>query len=255
MKNGLGVPQNIVLFGGTSDIGCEIVRQMIQPGVANIVLVSRDIESAETRWSSLLGDDSQVNIHHVRFDGADASSMVEVVNEIVDEVGDLDVVVVAHALLGSEVDFLKDPVAAASVASVNYGATMVLLLALGERMKQQGYGRLCLLSSVAGMRVRWSNAVYGSTKAGIDGFALALDGELRRYGASLLVVRPGFVSTKMTAGMKNAPLSTTAEAVASATVKAIRGNGTVLWTPAAFRFIFGLFRLLPEALWRRLPLG
>jgi len=255
MKNGLGVPQNIVLFGGTSDIGCEIVRQLIQPGVANIVLVSRDIEAAETRWNGLLNDDNQVNVHHVRFDGADANGMVDVVNGIVDDIGDLDVVVVAHAVLGSESDFLKDPVAAASVASINYGATMVLLLALGERMKQQGYGRLCLLSSVAGMRVRWSNAVYGSSKAGIDGFALALDGELRQYGASLLVVRPGFVSTKMTAGMKKALLSTTADAVASVTVKAIRGNGSVLWTPAAFRFIFGVFRLLPEAIWRRLPLG
>jgi decaprenylphospho-beta-D-erythro-pentofuranosid-2-ulose 2-reductase len=255
MKNGLGVPQNIVLFGGTSDIGCEIVRRMIQPGVANIVLVSRDIDSAETRWNTLLGDESQVNVHHVRFDGADAGSMVDVVKGIVDEVGDIDVVVVAHALLGSDSDFLKDPVAAASVTTVNFGATMVLLLALGERMKQQGYGRICLLSSVAGMRVRWSNAVYGSTKAGIDGFALALDGELRRHGASLLVVRPGFVSTKMTAGMKKAPLATTPEAVASATVKAIGGNGTVLWTPSAFRFIFGVFRLLPESLWRRLPLG
>ncbi len=255
MKNGLGVPQNIVLFGGTSDIGCEIVRQMIQPGVANIVVVSRDIDSAERRWNALLGDDSHINLHHVRFDGADATSMVDVVNGIVDEVGDLDVVVVAHALLGAESDFLKDPVAAASVATVNFGATMVLLLALGERMKQQGYGRICLLSSVAGMRVRWSNAVYGSTKAGIDGFAVALDGELRRHGASLLVVRPGFVTTKMTAGMKKAPLSSTPEAVASSTVKAIRGNGTVLWTPTAFRLIFGVFRLLPEALWRRLPLG
>ena len=255
MKNGLGVPQNIVLFGGTSDIGCEIVRQMIQPGVANVVLVSRDIDNAATRWGNIVDESSDVSVHHVRFDGGDASSMVSVVKEVIDEVGDLDIVVVAHALLGSDVDFLASPLEAATVANVNYTATMVLLLALGERMKQQGYGRICLLSSVAGARVRWSNAVYGSTKAGIDGFALALDGELRRHGASLLVVRPGFVTTKMTAGLKKAPLSSTPEAVANAAVKAIRGNGSVLWTPAVFRVLFALFRLLPEAVWRRLPLG
>lgn len=255
MKNGLGVPQNIVLFGATSDIGCEIVQQMIQPGVANVVLVSRNIEAAESRWATVLGEDPQVNVHHVRFDGGDADSMVEVVNGIIDEVGDLDVVVVAHALLGSETDFLQNPVAAASIAAVNYSATVVLLLAVGEQMKKQGYGRLCLLSSVAGVRVRWSNAVYGSSKAGVDAFALALDGEMRRFGASLLVVRPGFVTTKMTAGLKKAPLATTTAVVASETVKAIRGNGSILWTPKAFKFIFGVFRLLPEALWRRLPLG
>ncbi len=255
MKNGLGVSQNIVLFGGTSDIGCEIVSQMIQPGVANVVLVSRDIDAASARWANIMPDTSDVNVHHVRFDGQDADAMVDVVAEIVDEIGDLDVVVVAHALLGADVNFLRSPREAAVVANVNYGATMVLLLALGERMRQQGYGRICLLSSVAGARVRWSNAVYGSTKAGIDQFALALDGELRRHGASLLVVRPGFVTTKMTAGMKKAPLSTTPDVVAKATVKAIRGTGSVLWTPAAFRVIFALFRLLPESIWRRLPLG
>ena len=112
-----------------------------------------------------------------------------------------------------------------------------------------------MLSSVAGERVRKANFVYGSSKAGLDGFAQGLGDALVGSGASVLVVRPGFVFTRMTEGMKAAPLATTADAVAAATVKALHSGRRTVWVPGTLRPVFSAFRHLPGPVWRRLPMG
>ena len=110
-----------------------------------------------------------------------------------------------------------------------------------------------VLSSVAGERVRRANFIYGSSKAGLDGFAQGLGDALQGTGARVLIVRPGFVRTKMTAGMPAAPMSTTPEAVAAATAKALAAGRDVVWVPASLRLAFAGFRHLPRVVWRRLP--
>lgn len=254
MKNGVGVAQNIVLFGGTSDIGQAILRRVVKPGVSRVVLVSRNIDQAETLTSSLADRFADVEFHHIRFDAADASSMNDVVTAVTEEIGDIDVAIVAQGILNEGVDYYANPSALIDMASVNFTATMTLLYSLARQMKSQGYGKVVLLSSVAGERVRKGNPAYGATKAGIDGFALALDHELDGTGASLLVVRPGFVSTKMTAGMKKAPFSTDADSVAVIVEKALASNKKIVWAPGVLRWMFLILKNLPLPIWRRLPL-
>jgi decaprenylphospho-beta-D-erythro-pentofuranosid-2-ulose 2-reductase len=140
------------------------------------------------------------------------------------------------------------------MANVNFTGTMTLMYSLASRLKAQGYGKIVLLSSVAGERVRKGNPAYGATKAGIDGFALALDHELVGSGASVLVVRPGFVTTKMTLGMKKAPFSTDAEAVAVAVERGIAADKKVVWAPGLLRWLFLILKNVPLPVWRRLPL-
>lgn len=253
MKNGVGVAQNIVLFGGTSEIGLEIVRQLVVPGTARLVLVSRDPEAAERAAHDIVESAPDIEVHHVRFDAGDVAGMPHVVAEVVAAVGDIDIAVVAQGVLREGHDYFADPAAVAEVIGVNMTGTVALLYGLADRMRSQGYGKIVLLSSVAGARVRKSNPVYGASKAGVDGFALALDHELAGSGASILVVRPGFVSTKMTAGMKKAPFSTDARSVAQRTVAAMSTDKTVVWAPAILGPMFALLRSLPTALWRRLP--
>lgn len=254
MKNGVGVPQTIVLFGGTSEIGQAIVEKILQPGVARVVLVSRHLEAAEQSSAVWANKHPDVDIHHVRFDAADASSMADVVRSIVDEVGDVDIAVIATGLLNEGRDYYAEPSGLVEMANVNFTGTMTLMYALASLMRAQGYGKMVLLSSVAGERVRRGNPAYGATKAGIDGFALALDHELEGTGASILVVRPGFVTTKMTAGMKKAPFSTDAHAVASITARAISGNKKVVWAPPLLKWMFFVLKNLPLMVWRKLPL-
>ena len=254
MKNGVGVAQNIVLFGGTSDIGQAILQKVVKPGVSHVVLVSRDIDKAADTVEPLLEMHPDVEIHHVRFDAADALAMPHVVNEIVAEVGDIDIAVIAHGLLNEGVDNYSSPVGLIEMVNVNFTGTMALMYALASRMKSQGYGKMVLLSSVAGERVRKGNPAYGATKAGIDGFALALDHELVGTGASILVVRPGFVTTKMTSGMKKAPFSTNAENVAKIVEKGITSDSKVVWAPGILQWMFLILKNLPIIIWRRLPL-
>ncbi|CAB5051033.1 MAG: SDR family NAD(P)-dependent oxidoreductase [Actinobacteria bacterium] len=254
MKNGVGVAQNIVLFGGTSEIGQAIIHKVVKPGVSHVVLVSRDIDEAESQIADVAEKYSDLDIHHVKFDAADAASMVHVVAEVADEIGDIDVAVIAQGVLQEGVDYFANPEALVSVADVNFSATMVLMYALAARMRTQGYGKIVLLSSVAGERVRKGNPVYGATKAGIDGFALALDHELEGSGVSILVVRPGFVTTKMTKGMDKAPFSTDANGVASAVAKALNTSRKVIWVPGLLQYMFFVLKNLPISIWRRLPL-
>ncbi|MEN9791954.1 MAG: hypothetical protein RL330_32, partial [Actinomycetota bacterium] len=102
-------------------------------------------------------------------------------------------------------------------------------------------------------RPRRANPTYGATKAGIDGFALALDHALEGSGVRILVVRPGFVASKMTAGMPSAPFSTTPDRVAASVEKALSSSSPVVWTPGILRLVFAVLRALPTRVWRRLP--
>ena len=122
-------------------------------------------------------------------------------------------------------------------------------------MRTQGHGAIVMLSSVAGERVRKQNPVYGGTKAGIDGFAQGLGDGLAADGVHMLVVRPGFVHSAMTAGLKSAPFATTPEKVAEATAKGLRGRRRTVWAPGVLRFVFMALRHTPGPVWRRLPLG
>lgn len=110
-----------------------------------------------------------------------------------------------------------------------------------------------VFSSVAGIRVRRANYVYGSAKAGLDGFASGLADALHGTGVRLLIARPGFVIGRMTEGMTPAPLSVTPERVAAATARALVNGKRVVWIPWALRPMFVALRLLPRFVWRRMP--
>jgi len=161
---------------------------------------------------------------------------------------------VAFGLLGDPDRDWIDPDLALDLAEVNYVAPVHLGVLLGQRMRAQGHGRIVALSSVAGERVRRSNFVYGSTKAGLDGFYLGLGEALRGHGVGVLVVRPGFVRSKMTVGMKPAPLSVTPDDVAAATVEGVRRRREIVWVPGAMRGVMSGLRHLPRPVFRKLPI-
>lgn len=253
MNNGVGVPQSIVLFGGTSDIGIAILRKIVRPGVTRLVLVSRDVEAANRAVQPIVGDHPDLDVHHVSYDATDPNSTITAVADAVTHAGDIDLAVIAQGVLDDS-DFYGDPLSVVPMVQVNFTTTMVIMYALARKMRSQGYGKMVLLSSVAGERVRKANAAYGATKAGIDGFALALDHDLEGSGVSILVVRPGFVESKMTRGLKKVPFSSTPDQVASAVDKGLRSGSRIVWVPTILRPLFMIFRHLPTLVWRRLPL-
>jgi decaprenylphospho-beta-D-erythro-pentofuranosid-2-ulose 2-reductase len=253
VQNAFGQPQTIVLLGGTSDIGLAIARDLLSPVTRTIVLACRDVDAGEKVATTLRTEQMAVSVLH--FTAEDVESHGDLLAGIAAEHGDLDVVVLAFGMLGEGDATAADPLAAARLAQVNFTGAVSASLATVAQLRQQGHGTLVVMSSVAGERVRRGNFVYGSTKAGLDGFAQGLADWLTGSGVHVLIVRPGFVHSAMTRGLKAPPFSTTPDKVAAATVKALRARRRVVWTPGILRPIFIVFRHTPGAIWRRLPLG
>jgi len=164
------------------------------------------------------------------------------------------VVVVTFGVLGDQRAAEKDAAAALDVARTNYVGAVSVLLPIAERLREQGHGAIVVLSSVAGERGRRSNYVYGSSKAGLDVFCQGLADRLRPEGVRVLVVRPGFVRSKMTAHLDPVPLSTTPQAVATAVLDGLDRGSDVVWVPSTLRWVMLGLRHLPRALFRKLEI-
>jgi decaprenylphospho-beta-D-erythro-pentofuranosid-2-ulose 2-reductase len=253
VRNALGESQVILLLGGTSEIGQAIVRRLLSPATTTVVLACRAPEAARDFVEELHGC-GVGTVDVVRVDAGDAAGHPALIADVASRHGDLDVVIMAIGVLGRQADYDRDPAAAARSVTINFGGVVSLGLSVAARFREQGHGQLVVLSSVAGERVRKANFVYGGTKAGLDGFAQGLGDSLAGTGASVLVVRPGFVIGRMTEGLPPAPLASTPDQVAAATADALRKGRRMVWVPPTLRPVFSILRHLPSPVWRRLPL-
>jgi decaprenylphospho-beta-D-erythro-pentofuranosid-2-ulose 2-reductase len=250
VNNAVAQPQTIVVLGGTSDIGQAIVAELASPVLRSVVLAVRRPEDIDVDVLTATLQLGGAEVVVVPFDATAPQSHAGVVADIVERVGDLDVVIQAFGQLGAP--GLADPVDAAALAQVNYVGAVSSGLAVADQLRRQGHGTLVVLSSVAGFRTRASNFVYGSTKAGQDGFATGLGHSLVGSGARVMTVRPGFVRSSMTEGMAEAPFSTDPADVAAAVAAGLRRKRSVVWVPGILRVVMGLLRFAPDAVWRRL---
>ena len=250
MINAVGVPQSLLLLGGTSDIAVALARRYARTGL-RVVLAARPTERRTAAGVELreLG----CSVTEVDLDARDHRSH----NATIDAAfagGDIDVALVAFGLLGDPEQAWTDADLALELAEVNYTAPVHLGVLLGQKMRAQSHGWIVALSSVAGERVRRSNFVYGSTKAGFDGFYLGLGEALAEHGVRVLVVRPGFVKSKMTTGIDEAPLAVTPDQVAEAIAEAIESKKALIWVPGAMRAVMSGLRHVPRPLFRKLPI-
>ncbi len=252
MRNAVGNVQTVLVLGGGSDIGLAVAALLVRQGARTVVLAGRHPEGYGPAEDALRTEGA-TEVRRVHFDADDTESHPRVLQDVVAAIGDLDVTVIAFGVLGNQDLDEQDPAAAVAVARTNYLGGVSAMTVLAQQLRRQGHGALVVLSSVAGERVRRSNFVYGSTKAGLDGFATGLADAVHGSGARVLVVRPGFVVSKMTAGIDAAPFSTTPEAVAEVVVKGLGGAATVVWAPAQLRLVMSVLRHMPRPLFRRLP--
>ncbi|MBV8349549.1 MAG: SDR family NAD(P)-dependent oxidoreductase [Mycolicibacterium sp.] len=240
----------VVIFGGRSEIGGELAVRLAPR--ATVVLAARRPERLEQQRAAVLAAGADA-VHVTVFDADDLASHGPLLDAIIAEHGPIGTAVLAFGILGDQARAEKDPLHAVQIVHTDYVAQISLLTHLAQRMREAGRGKLVVFSSVAGVRVRRANYVYGSAKAGLDGFASGLADALHGTGVHLLIVRPGFVIGRMTDGMIPAPMSSTPSAVAAATARAlVRGRRTV-WVPWLLRPVFFGMRLLPQPVWRRLP--
>lgn len=251
MTDALGAPQSVLLIGGTSEIGLGIVRRLPRGRLRRLVLTAHDVAGTERAARALVADGLPAP-ELVALDAAESAGHAKTIDALFDA-GGFDVVVLAVGVLGDQRLAEQDPAEAVRVAEVNYVGPVSLALHVGRRLRKQGHGVLVVLSSMAGRAARRSNFVYGSTKAGLDALALGLGEALAGSGARVLVVRPGFVHTRMTAHLRAKPLATTPDAVARVTVAGLRLGREVVHAPAAMTLVAAALVVLPRAVLRRLP--
>ncbi|WP_083709476.1 SDR family NAD(P)-dependent oxidoreductase [Williamsia sterculiae] len=245
----------LVVFGGRSEIGLEVALRLAAGRV--VVLAARRPDDLAGERVRLL-EAGAVTVHAVEFDADDLDTHSALIARLVADHGRIGVAVVAFGILGDQARAETDVTHALQIAHTDYLAQISVLTPLASTMRIQQSGAIIVFSSIAGMRVRRANYVYGSTKAGLDGFATGLTDALRGSGVQLLLARPGFVIGTMTrdlmdSGVSPAPLSSTASQVADAVVSALRAGRTVVWIPHTLRAASFVMRLVPQVLWRRMP--
>lgn len=252
MKDAVGRVQSVLVVGATSDLARAVSAKLAQGGTRRFVLAGRD----QARLGQVVEElraAGATEVVSLPFEATRFESHGPMIEQAFSR-GDIDVVLLAFGVLGHQATDEHDPLAAAQVMQVNGTAAVSVGTAAAEALRRQGHGSLVALSSVAGERARRSNFVYGASKAAMDAYFQGLAAALAPEGVEVVVVRPGFVRTRMTEGMKPAPFATTPEAVAAAVVAAVgRGTGTV-WVPAPLRLVMTVLRHLPTPLFRRLPL-
>ena len=252
MIDSTGMPQSAVLLGGTSEIGLAILDELAMRRLERVVLAGRDRESLE-QARSRLEEPGKVKATVVVCDVTNESDVAALVEQAAEILGAVDLLLVATGDLGTADLAELPPARVLSMFATNAGGPAAAMVSFASLMSRQGFGRIVVLSSVAGLRVRRANFVYGAGKAALDGFSLGLADAVRDDGVEVMVVRPGFVRTRMTAGMSEAPLSTDAAAVATAVVRGLERSESVVYVPAALGAVFLLLRMLPRAVFRRLP--
>ncbi len=247
----LGNPQSVLLLGGTSQIGLAVVRELPRTRLSRVVLAGRDraaLEGAAQELAAIGFGGVEVLV----LDALDTASHGKLISSVF-EAGDIDLTVLAVGYLGDQQLAELDPSEAVRIATASYVGPASLAMNVGARLREQGHGVMVVLSSVAARQARRSNFVYGSAKAGLDALALGLGDALAGTGAHVLVVRPGFVRTRMTAHLLPAPLAVGPDAVARAVLDGLRRSRTVVHVPRAMGLIGALLAALPRPVLRRLP--
>jgi decaprenylphospho-beta-D-erythro-pentofuranosid-2-ulose 2-reductase len=251
MRDSLGSVQSLLVLGGTSEIALATAVRMARERLRTVVLAARDADRARLAAEGLC-EAGVEDVDVIPFDARDVGSHAAAVDAAFDRHGDIDAVLVALGVLGQQGD---DQLAGSvEVISTNFlGAASGMVPAV-ERLVAQGHGTLIVLSSVAAERARKSNFVYGSSKAGMDAFLQGLGDSLVGTGVRVMVVRPGFIHTKMTEGMDPKPLATTPDAVGDAIVRGVARGSETVWVPGPMRYVMSVLRHVPRPLFRKLPL-
>ncbi|CAB4863222.1 unannotated protein [freshwater metagenome] len=252
MENAFGQPQTVVVLGGSSDIAREVTKKLCGARARTVVLAGRN-ESLLSEAAKEASNAGATATHTITFDAQDVTSAETAVAQSFAAVGaPVDLVIIAVGLLGEQMLDENDPAAAARMSIVNYAWPVTALAALRQRMIAQGSGRIVVISSVAGIRVRRGSYLYSGAKAGLDRLCEGLADSLIGTGVTLQIVRPGFVHTKMTAGLKPAPFSVDAERVAKDILRGLGTPARIIYSPSIMKWLFALLRHLPAPLWRKI---
>jgi decaprenylphospho-beta-D-erythro-pentofuranosid-2-ulose 2-reductase len=238
-----------LVLGGSSAIARAFARVAAEAG-ADVILAGRDLEDLERSARDL-----QVRYGRraeaLRLDATEFASHAGFVETVRARARKLDVML-AFGLMPNQEAIDADPALGVQAIAATFTGAASVLLHLAPVLEAHGVGRVVVIGSVAGDRGRLKNYVYGSAKAGLHAFTQGLRARLFRAGVQVTTVKPGFIDTGMTFGMKTGPLMASPEACARACLRLAARGREVAYYPAVWRLIMLIIKLLPEPLMKRM---
>ncbi|UWU69191.1 SDR family oxidoreductase [Bradyrhizobium sp. NC92] len=240
--------KSVLVLGGSSDIGRAAARAFAKAGY-DVGLAGRDLAALEPDAADLRARYKvEVGLH--TFDVLDTASFEGFVAGLP---ALPDVVISIVGLLGVQQQAESDLGHATAIMRSNYEGPALILGLFAEKFLSRGSGTLVGVSSVAGDRGRASNYVYGSAKAGFSAFLSGLRARASRGGVHVVTVKPGFVRTRMTEGMKLiGPLTVEAPVVGDAILRAVENKTDIVYVSAKWRLVMLIIKTLPEVVFKKL---
>ena len=245
----------VVILGAASAMAEATARLYAAEG-ASIALVGRDAARLDAIAADLVARGAAAAPVHVR----DLAAMQEIgpaLDTIAAGLGGIDHVLLFYGILGDQRRAEADLDAARAILDTDFTSAALWSLAAADRLEQAGSGALVVVGSVAGDRGRQSNYVYGAAKAGLATLVQGIAHRFALRGGRLraVVVKPGFVDTPMTEGLKKGgPLWATPDRVAAVIRQAADRGGPVVYAPWFWRFILLVIRLVPSPVFHRTKL-
>jgi hypothetical protein len=240
----------MLLIGGTAAIGEQIARDLATAQGA-LFLTARDAGRLDTIAADLVIRGA-AGVKTGPMDLTDGKNLVGLVSRAADSLGGLDAVILVAGQLPDQDEVNRDAQRLRETIEINATSAIVLLNEAAAFFEQQGHGQIVVIGSVAGDRGRATNYAYGAAKGALEIFLSGLRQRLHKSGVQVLLVKPGFVDTPMTAAFKKGPLWASPERVARDIVRAMEKGKSVIYTPWWWRWIMLAIRLIPEALFVRL---
>lgn len=240
-----------VILGGTKGMGRSLARVLAERGDA-VCLLGRDVEDLQKSAADLQVRGGKTTVAYAACDLEKTDGFDAALDAADKALSGFDTVIVTAALFGTQDQLESDEALLARVLNVDFTATVLFCEKARKRLLARGGGTLCVFSSVAGDRARKPVVLYGATKAGLSAYLEGLDHKYRAQGLRTVCVKPGFVKTGMTAGLKPPPFSGEPDQVAKIVVRAIESGKPVVYAPAMWWLVMQVIRSLPRFVMRKI---
>jgi decaprenylphospho-beta-D-erythro-pentofuranosid-2-ulose 2-reductase len=240
-----------VLFGASKGMGRALARLLAERG-AQIFLLEHQVEDLESSARDLEIRGAATPIKTAYCDLLQPATFAPALDQARRELGGFDTVIVTAGLFATQENLENDPQMAAQLLAADFTNTVLFCEEARKRLLAGGGGTLCVFSSVAGERGRKPIVLYGAAKAGLTHYLEGLDHKFRAQGLKTICVKPGFVKTGMTVGLKPPPFAGTPEEVARRVLKAIDRGWPEVYVPSMWRWVMCVIRRLPRFVMRKI---
>ena len=242
---------NVALLGASKGIGRALARAMAERG-DRLVLLGRDVADLERSARDLEARGAAAHVGVVACDLRQPEGFSAALASAAEHLGRMETVVVSAGAFATQDALEADPRRAHEVLDVDFTGTVLFCEEARKRLLGSGGGTLCVFSSVAGERGRKPVILYGAAKAGLSRYLEGIDHKFHSQGLKVVCVKPGFVKTSMTQGLKPPPFAGEPEGVARQVLRAIDRGTPVVYTPGMWRWVMLVIRNLPRFVMRRI---